>query len=27
MIVVCEKNIEGFLQTMGPYIVTAINNP
>jgi len=26
MIVVCQKNIEGFISLIGPYIVTAINN-
>lgn len=26
MVVVCEKNIEGFIQQIGPYIVAAIDN-
>jgi hypothetical protein len=27
LIVVCEKNINNFLPQIGPYLVTAINNP
>lgn len=27
MIVVCESNIYGYLPVIGPYIVSAINNP